>query len=515
MEKIKFDLKESEKQFKMVEKKLLKVFLEKEKLQDDKVKAETILKSRIHNEEKSAEEIEKLKDDLKKSQDQFEVVQKELQEVSLKKKELQRDKDEADTIIRSRIQSEEKSAKEIEKLMDDLKKSQDQFEVLKEQLQKNAAQAGVAKTNNYATEATVQVNRPFKLHRLDEGPETTVQLTKDEALKYYTQMQTIRRIETAAGNLYKEKIIRGFCHLYSGQEACAVGMKAAMRDVDNIISAYRVHGWTYLMGVSPLGVLAELTGMQSGCARGKGGSMHMYSPNFYGGNGIVGAQVPLGAGVGLACKYKGNGGMCLALYGDGAANQGQVFEAYNMAYLWKLPVIFVCENNNYGMGTSAERASCNTDYYTRGDALPGIWVDGMDVLAVRSATEFAIKYVNTHGPLVMETNTYRYSGHSMSDPGTSYRTREEIQEVRQKRDPITSFKELCIELGLITTDEIKAIDMKVRKEVDEATAIAKTDTELPLPHLWTDVYSNNLERKIRGTIAYDIDHIQERKGVNH
>lgn len=175
-----------------------------------------------------------------------------------------------------------------------------------------------------------------------------MKLTKDEALKYYTQMQTIRRIETAAGNLYKEKIIRGFCHLYSGQEACAVGMKAAMRDVDNIISAYRVHGWTYLMGVPPLGVLGELTGVQSGCARGKGGSMHMYCPNFFGGNGIVGAQVPLGTGVGLACKYKGNGGMCLALYGDGAANQGQVFEAYNMAYLWKLPVIFVCENNNYG-----------------------------------------------------------------------------------------------------------------------------------------------------------------------
>lgn len=190
--------------------------------------------------------------------------------------------------------------------------------------------------------------QPFKLHRLDEGPETTVKLTKEDALKYYTQMQTIRRIETSAGNLYKEKIIRGFCHLYSGQEACAVGMKAAMRDVDNIISAYRVHGWTYLMGVSPLGVLAELTGLQSGCARGKGGSMHMYAPNFFGGNGIVGAQVPLGTGVGLACKYKGNGGMCLALYGDGAANQGQVFEAYNMAYLWKLPVIFVCENNNYG-----------------------------------------------------------------------------------------------------------------------------------------------------------------------
>ncbi|XP_059223696.1 pyruvate dehydrogenase E1 component subunit alpha, mitochondrial isoform X1 [Stomoxys calcitrans] len=379
----------------------------------------------------------------------------------------------------------------------------------------SSAVAGTQKSNNYATEATVQVQRPYKLHRLDQGPETTVKITKDQALTYYTQMQTIRRLETSAGNLYKEKIIRGFCHLYSGQEACAVGMRAAMRDVDNIISAYRVHGWTYLMGVSPLGVLAELTGRQSGCAKGKGGSMHMYCPNFYGGNGIVGAQVPLGAGVALACKYKGNGGMCLALYGDGAANQGQVFEAYNMAYLWKLPVIFVCENNNYGMGTSAERASSNTDYYTRGDALPGIWVDGMDVLAVRSATEFAIDYVNKNGPLVMETNTYRYSGHSMSDPGTSYRTREEIQEVRQKRDPITSFKEMCIEQGLITTDEVKAIDTKVRKEVDEATAQAKADAELPLSGLWTDVYSQCLEPKIRNCVEHNIKHVQQNKGANH
>lgn len=366
----------------------------------------------------------------------------------------------------------------------------------------------------YATGATVEV-KPFKLHRLENGPSTTVSVTKEQAQQYYTQMQTIRRIETSAGNLYKEKIIRGFCHLYSGQEACAVGMRAAMRDVDNIISAYRVHGWTYLMGVSPLGVLAELTGNQSGCARGKGGSMHMYAPNFYGGNGIVGAQVPLGAGVALACKYKKNGGMCLALYGDGAANQGQVFEAYNMAYLLKLPCIFVCENNGYGMGTSAERASCNTDYYTRGDTLPGIWVDGMDVLAVKSATEFAIDYVSNEGPLVMEVCTYRYSGHSMSDPGTSYRTREEIQEVRQKRDPITSFKERCIELGLLSTEEIKEIDNKVRKEVDTATAAAKADKEIPLEELWTDVYSKNLEPKIRDIIGFNLQHkVLGKGGVN-
>uniref|UniRef100_A0A336KMK4 pyruvate dehydrogenase (acetyl-transferring) n=1 Tax=Culicoides sonorensis TaxID=179676 RepID=A0A336KMK4_CULSO len=272
------------------------------------------------------------------------------------------------------------------------------------------------------------------------------------------------------------------------------GMKAAMRPQDNIISAYRVHGWTYLMGVPVAGVLSELTGRRGGCARGKGGSMHMYAPNFYGGNGIV----PLGAGVALACKYKGNNGVCLSLYGDGASNQGQVFEAYNMAYLMKLPCIFVCENNNYGMGTSASRSSSNTDYYTRGDALPGLWVDGMDIMAVKSATEFAINYVLEHGAIVMETNTYRYSGHSMSDPGTSYRTRDEIQEVRQTRDPITQFKEKIIEAGLATADELKKMDGEIKKEVDAATVAAKTDKEVEMMELTSDIYAAPIEPLIRG-----------------
>ncbi|XP_055609767.1 pyruvate dehydrogenase E1 component subunit alpha, mitochondrial-like [Uranotaenia lowii] len=350
---------------------------------------------------------------------------------------------------------------------------------------------------NYATEATFEV-KPFKLHNLQSGPPTSGKLTKDEAIKYYTEMQTIRRLETSAGNLYKEKIVRGFCHLYSGQEACAVGMRAAMKPQDNIISAYRVHGWTYLMGVSVKGVLSELTGKQGGCARGKGGSMHMYAPNFYGGNGIVGAQVPLGAGVALACHYKGNGGMCLALYGDGASNQGQVFEAYNIAHLWKLPCIFVCENNGYGMGTSASRSSCNTNYFQRGDVLPGLWVDGMDVVAVKLATEFARDYVTNHGPLVMEVFTYRYSGHSMSDPGTSYRTRDEVQEVRQTRDPISSFKDKIINAGLVAADDLKKIDAEIKKIVDEATKAAKGDSEIAVAELSTDVYASNLEGDIRG-----------------
>ncbi|CAH0746782.1 unnamed protein product [Diatraea saccharalis] len=355
---------------------------------------------------------------------------------------------------------------------------------------------------NYSTkqEATFQI-KPFKLHKLDSGPATTATLTSEDALKLYERLAILRRIETASGNLYKEKIIRGFCHLYSGQEAVAVGMRAAMRDVDSVITAYRCHGWTYLMGVSVLGVLSELTGRRTGCSRGKGGSMHLYSKNFYGGNGIVGAQVPLGAGVAFAHKYRQDGGVCFALYGDGAANQGQLFEAYNMAALWDLPCVFVCENNGYGMGTSVDRASASTEYYSRGDYVPGIWVDGMDVLATREATKYAIDYCTSgKGPLVMEMETYRYSGHSMSDPGTSYRTRDEVQEVRQTRDPITSFKDKLISNNLATPDQLKEIDAKIRTEVDEATKRAKSEPEIDVEELSADIYHNCVENEIRGIL---------------
>jgi len=272
------------------------------------------------------------------------------------------------------------------------------------------------------SEATFDL-QPCSLHLLDDGPPTSTSCSREDAMKYFTDMTIIRRMETAAANLYKEKAIRGFCHLCSGQEAVCVGIKAGIREQDSVITSYRAHGFTYVMGVPVLGVLAELTGKQSGCVRGKGGSMHMYARNFYGGNGIVGAQVPLGAGIAFASKYRGDGGVCFALYGDGAAQQGQVYEAYNMAKLWDLPVVFICENNQYGMGTSQDRAAASTTFYTRGDYVPGVKVDGMDVLAVREATKFAIDYCSTQGkgPLVFEIATYRYHGHSMSDPGTSYR----------------------------------------------------------------------------------------------
>lgn len=225
--------------------------------------------------------------------------------------------------------------------------------------------------------------------------------------------------------------------------------------------------------------------------------------------------MPLGAGVALANMYKNDGGVCFALYGDGASNQGQVFEAYNMAYLWKLPCIFVCENNGYGMGTSAARSSSNTEYYTRGDVLPGLWIDGMDVLACKEGARFAIDHAVNKGPIVLEMATYRYSGHSMSDPGTSYRSRDEIQEVRQKRDPITSFKERIIEAGLVTADELKKIDTEVKKMVDAAHNFAKTDGEIGLPELTCDVYASNLDGDIRGVHPQQhLKHISLNKAVN-
>lgn len=364
--------------------------------------------------------------------------------------------------------------------------------------------APVATTSSakYSTksEASFEI-KPYKLHKLEKGPATTATLTSEDALKLYEQLAILRRIETASGNLYREKIIRGFCHLYSGQEAVAVGMRAAMRDVDTVITAYRCHGWTYLMGASVLGVLSELTGRRTGVSRGKGGSMHLYAKNFYGGNGIVGAQVPLGAGIGFAHKYKGDGGVNFALYGDGAANQGQLYEAYNMAKLWDLPCVFVCENNGYGMGTSMERSSASTDYYSRGDYIPGIWVDGMDVLATREATKFCIDWCTSgKGPLVMEMETYRYSGHSMSDPGTSYRTRDEIQEVRQTRDPITSYKDKILSNELATPDQLKEIDAKVRQEVDDATKQSKVEPEIGVEELAGDIYVDCVDPVIRGVI---------------
>lgn len=360
-------------------------------------------------------------------------------------------------------------------------------------------------SRQYSGDTTLSFDVPaFKLHRLTEGPSTKATITVEDALRLYTQMQTIRRMETVAANMYKEKKIRGFCHLYSGQEAIAVGMKSALIENDAIITAYRCHGWTYLMGVPPQDILSELAGKVCGNVYGKGGSMHMYAKHFYGGNGIVGAQVPLGTGVAFAYKYRKEPNLCVSLYGDGAANQGQLYEAINMASLWNLPCIFVCENNGYGMGTSVDRSSASTEYYTRGDYVPGIWVDAMDIMAVRQATLHAAEICRAgKGPIVLEMTTYRYHGHSMSDPGTSYRTREEIQEVRKTRDPIVGFKDELIATGAVPEADLKKIDKEVRQSIEAALSIADTAPEPPTEVAFTDVYKDEPNLLIRGQTVED------------
>jgi len=377
--------------------------------------------------------------------------------------------------------------------------------MLRHYFQKIASQAGRlgnASKSAYSTVSQVQLDfEPYKLHGIEDGPANSAVLTREDAMKFYRQMVAVRKMETEASNMYKSKEIRGFCHLYSGQEACCVGMEDVLRPTDAVITAYRAHGWTYVRGVAMSAILAELTGKRGGCAKGKGGSMHMYGDGFYGGNGIVGAQVPLGAGIALAMKYNGTDNICLSLYGDGAANQGQVFETYNMAKLWDLPCIFICENNKYGMGTASNRAAASIEFYSRGDYIPGIWVDGMNVVAVRNAMEWAADWCRSgKGPLVMEVETYRYHGHSMSDPGTSYRTRDEVQEVRKLRDPINQFKNTILEHNLVTPEDLQALDKEVKEEVKEAIKIAKEDIELPLVEMYNDIYVKpDSDYAVRGT----------------
>uniref|UniRef100_A0A5K3EPB8 Pyruvate dehydrogenase E1 component subunit alpha n=1 Tax=Mesocestoides corti TaxID=53468 RepID=A0A5K3EPB8_MESCO len=354
---------------------------------------------------------------------------------------------------------------------------------------RSAAVEGAASVRNFASATATAQLQPFKLFKLNEGPSQTTSCTREEALNYYETMQRIRRMETTLSTLYKEKKVRGFCHLYSGQEAVAVGVEAALIPGDAIITAYRCHGFVVTRGEPVAGVIGELMGKANGNVEGKGGSMHMYAKEFYGGNGIVGAQVPLGAGIALHKKRTGTNNVSVTMYGDGASNQGQVFEAFNMAKLWNLPCIFICENNKYGMGTSAQRSSANTAYYTRGDFIPGIWADGMEVLTVREAMRYAADWCRSgKGPILVELETYRYFGHSMSDPGTSYRTRDEIQTVRRERDPIILFGRFMTSSGLATDDEIKAIDKKIRLEVEKDVEDCH---KAPIPSLdsaYTHVY---------------------------
>ena len=314
---------------------------------------------------------------------------------------------------------------------------------------------------------------------------------KETLLAFYKEMLLIRRFEEKAGQLYGLGLIGGFCHLYIGQEAVVVGLQSAIEPgKDSVITGYRDHGHMLACGIDPNIVMAELTGREAGISRGKGGSMHMFSVEhgFYGGHGIVGAQVSLGAGLAFGHKYKEDGGVCLSYFGDGAANQGQVYESFNMAELWKLPVIFVIENNQYAMGTSVNRASSEDQLYKRGESfrIPGIQVDGMDVLAVRGAAEVAVDWVRSgKGPILLEMKTYRYRGHSMSDPA-KYRSRDEVQEVREKSDPIERAKAELMELG-VKEEELKSLDKEIRKIVSESADFAESSPEPDAKELFTDI----------------------------
>ncbi len=314
---------------------------------------------------------------------------------------------------------------------------------------------------------------------------------KDELLEFYRQMLLIRRFEERAGQLYGLGLIGGFCHLYIGQEAVAVGLQSALTvGKDSVITGYRDHGHMLAYGIDPKVIMAELTGRQAGISKGKGGSMHMFSVEhgFYGGHGIVGAQVSLGTGLAFKHKYAEDGGVCLAYFGDGAANQGQVYESFNMAELWKLPIIFVIENNQYAMGTSVNRSSAEDQLYKRGDSfrINGLQVDGMDVLAVRGAAETALDWVRSgKGPILLELKTYRYRGHSMSDPA-KYRSREEVQAVRDKSDPIDHAKKELEGMG-VTEADLKAIDNEIKKIVVEAADFAEQAPEPDASELHTDV----------------------------
>ncbi|WP_298494077.1 pyruvate dehydrogenase (acetyl-transferring) E1 component subunit alpha [uncultured Maritimibacter sp.] len=318
-------------------------------------------------------------------------------------------------------------------------------------------------------------------------------ISKDELLAYYRDMLLIRRFEEKAGQLYGMGLIGGFCHLYIGQEAVVVGLEAAADEGDKRVTSYRDHGHMLACGMDPKGVMAELTGREGGYSKGKGGSMHMFSTerHFYGGHGIVGAQVPIGAGLAFSDMYKGTDRVTFTYFGDGAANQGQVYETYNMAELWNLPVVFVIENNQYAMGTSVKRSTKSPSLWERGAAygIEGEEVDGMSVLAVKEAGEKAIAHCRAgKGPYILEMKTYRYRGHSMSDPA-KYRTREEVQKMRDEKDPIENIREMLITGKHASEEDLKAIDKEIKEIVNEAADFSRESPEPALDELWTDIYA--------------------------
>ena len=317
-------------------------------------------------------------------------------------------------------------------------------------------------------------------------------MSKNDFIKYFREMLLIRRFEEKSGQLYGMGLIAGFCHLYIGQEAVIVGLQNAIKEIDSTITSYRDHGHILASGMEPKYVMAELMGKATGCSKGKGGSMHMFdvANNFWGGHGIVGAQVPIGTGIAFANKYKDNKAIAVTFFGDGASHQGQVYESFNMASMWKLPVLYIIENNIYSMGTSVERHSCRNDLYKFGESfnIPGKAVDGMDVLAVNKAVLEAASYVRSgKGPMILEMVTYRYRGHSMSDPG-NYRSKEEVNKMKDQKDPIEQIREVILKKNYATEDELKEIDKEIRSRIEEAVEFSKNSNEPDPSELYTEIY---------------------------
>lgn len=350
---------------------------------------------------------------------------------------------------------------------------------------------------------SVQIQVPFSLHNLSEGPPSQSLTNREELMQMYSDMVTIRRMEISADLLFKSQQVRGFCHLYDGQEAVAIGLKAAISREDAVITAYRDHGIFLAQGGSVFEVFSELMGRVTGCATGKGGSMHLYKRenNFFGGWGIVGTTPPLGTGLAFALKYEKKKNVAVAIYGDGADNQGQISEAKNMAALWNLPLILLIENNHFGMGTADWRASKKASYFDRASYIPGIRADGMDIFAVKEALLFCKEHcLAGNGPIAVEFDTYRYHGHSMSDPGSTYRTRDEIKQIRQTRDPIQHLKQIILKEEVGTDEELTAIDKKIKKEVEEALAKAREAPEPEEKELITNMYKHD-----QGFLVYGCD----------
>lgn len=344
-------------------------------------------------------------------------------------------------------------------------------------------------TNNSKT-AKITQKRPSKSFQQDQLPKE-ITVSNEEAMRMYKQMLIYRKTETAIDQQYKQRNVRGFCHLYDGQEAALAGLSEVKQPQDSMITSYRAHCHYLLSGGDLRSLVAELCGKSTGCSEGYGGSMHIYNVpgRFYGGNGIVGAQIPLGTGLGFAHQYTQDNGVALTFFGDGAANQGQLFEAINMAKLWSLPVVYICENNRYAMGTSVDRSTLDREFYKR-FAMSGLWVDGLDAIACKQGFKFALDWCrNGNGPIVVELDTYRYHGHSMSDPGVSYRTRDEVNDMRKNSDCIVMLQRQMISNNFCTEDELDKLSDSIRDEVNQQVELAKKDPEPELTKIYEHIYS--------------------------